>query len=153
MKVKRILFSVILFFIAFASLEAQIALAVAKNSNGSSIKYSLQVGATMEEACNKAQKDLEDQEMEDIYVLRSSENTGHNLKTGHYVLIISSRKNGGKFFVTYGLGASEKSKAEAIERAITHIKEWDLGYDESTHGYSIEKEGNIEDLYPKEEEN
>ncbi len=153
MKIKKISLSVILFFIAFTPLEAQVALAVAKNSNGSSTEYSMQVGTTIEEAYDKAQKALEEQELENIFILRSSENTGHDLKTGQYVLIISSRKNGGKFFVSYGLGVSEKSKAEAIERAIAHIKEWDLGYDEDKHGYSIEKEGNLEDLYPKEEEN
>jgi hypothetical protein len=152
MKIRRTLLGIFLILTASVSLNAQIALAVSKNSNGSSTEYSLQVGATMEEAYDKAQKAMEEQELENIFILRSSENTGHNLKTGQYVLIISSRKNGGKFFVSYGLGVSEKSKAEAIQRAITHIKEWDLGYDEDRHGYSIEKEGNLEDLYPKEED-
>jgi len=152
---KRIMKSVLLYFVLLVGIcntvDAQIALAVAKNDNGSSVKYSLMVGATLDEAYEKAQKDLEEQGFENIFVLRSSEETGHNLKSGNYVLIVSSRKNGGRFFVSYGLGVSEKSKAEAIQRAITHLKEWDLGY-EKDHGYSIEKEGTIEDFYPKEEE-
>jgi hypothetical protein len=149
---KSILLCFVLFVGIYSTSEAQIALAVSKNDNGSSVKYSIQVGATLKEAYEKAEKDLEEQGLENIYLLRSSEETGHDLKSGHYVLIISSRKNGGRFFVSYGLGVSEKSKAEAIQRAIVHLKEWDLGYDKDRHGYSIEKEGLIEDFYPKEDE-
>ena len=62
----------------------------------------------MEEAYANVQKDLEEQDFKNIFVLKSTENTGHDLKSGQYVLIISSRKNGGRFYVSYGLGVSEK---------------------------------------------
>lgn len=126
---------------------SQIALAVSKNDNGSSVKYSLQVGNTMEEAYSKAQAALEEQDLKNIFVLKSTENTGHNLKSGFYVLIISSRKIlGGKFFVSYGLGVSPNSRQEAINRAVEHLKEHDWGY-ENEYGYAFEKEGKIEDFY------
>ena len=126
---------------------SQIALAVSKNENGSSVKYSLQVGSTLDEAYAKAQKDLDDQNLKNIFVLKSTENTGHDLKSGYYVLIISSRKTlGGKFFVSYGLGVSQKSRQEAIDRAVVHLKEYDWGY-EKEDGYAFEKDGKIEDFY------
>jgi len=152
MKIKEIALCFALLLATFSTSNAQIALAVSKNDNGSSVKYSLKVGVTMDEAFASAQKDLEDQEFKNVYILRSTENTGHKSKSGHYVLIIASRKNGGRFFVSYGLGVSEKSSTEAEERAITHLKEWDLGYDKERHGYSIEKQGLVEDLFPSEEE-
>ncbi|MFN8258123.1 MAG: hypothetical protein U0W24_20705 [Bacteroidales bacterium] len=130
---------------------SQIALAVSKNENGSSVKYSLETGKTMDEAVTKAQKMLSEQGMQNIEVLRSTEETGHNLSSGFYVLIISSRKIlGGKFFISYGLGASAKSKEEAMQRALVHLKEYDWGY-ERNFGYAIEKEGTIENFYVKEE--
>lgn len=152
MKIFKIAICFILFFNIKSEVNAQLALAVAKNDNGSSVNYSLKTGNTLKEAYANAEKELEDEELQNIYVLRSSENTGHELKSGHYVLIVASRKNGGRFFVSYGLGVSEKSKAEAIERAIIHLKEWDLGFDKSRHSYSFEKEGKVEDLFPSEEE-
>jgi hypothetical protein len=151
MNLKVFIFSLILFLIFSPFSQAQVALAVSKNDNGSSVKYSLQVGLTLEEAYAKAQKDLEEQELKNIVVLKSTEETGHELNSGHYVLIIASRKNGGRFFVSYGLGVSPTSKQEATQRAITHLKEHDWGY-ENSYGYHIEKEGKVEDLYPSEEE-
>ena len=143
----------ILTFFLFTSSysSAQIALAVSKNDNGSSVKYSMKIGVNLDEAYANVQKDLEEQELKNIFVLKSTENTGHELKSGHYVLIISSRKNGGKFYVSYGLGVSSNSKQEAIQRAILHLKEHDWGYD-NKFGYAIEKEGMAEDLFPSEEE-
>lgn len=141
----------ILLLSVYWSSTAQIALAVSKNDNGSSTKYSLVVGETIDEALANAEKALEEQDLENIFVLRSTEDTGHNLRTGHYVLIISSRKNGGRFYVSYGLGASENSRQEAEKRAIIHLKEHDWGYDKK-FGHAIEKSGKIEDLFPSEEE-
>jgi|GEM_PF-6783853 hypothetical protein len=143
----------LLFFIGIISNAfSQIALAVSKNDNGSSVKYSLQLGSTLDDACAKAQADLESQGLKNVFVLKSTENTGHNLSTGFYVLIISSRKSpGGKFFISYGLGGSSISKEEAINNAVIHLKEHDWGY-ENNYAYAIEKEGRIENFYPKEED-
>ncbi|MBN2758698.1 MAG: hypothetical protein JXR51_16140 [Bacteroidales bacterium] len=129
---------------------SQMGLAVSKNENGSSVKYGLAVGADIKEAQTNAKKILEQEEASNIFILRSDENTGHELSSGNFVLILSSRKMLGKFFVSYGLGASEKSKEEALKKAIIHMKEWDFGYDDS-NGYSIVKEGKIEDLFPEED--
>ncbi len=130
-----------------SSAYSQIALAVSKNANGSSVKYSLELGSTMDEAYSKAQKVLEELDFKNVFVLKSTENTGHDLKSGFYVLIVSSRKSsGGKFFVSYGLGVSPNSKQEAIQRAILHLKENDWGY-ENGDPYAFEKEGKIEDFY------
>lgn len=146
------IFSLVILLAGQSAISAQIALAVSKNENGSSTHYSLKTGSTFEEAYANARKDLEEQELENIFVLRSTEKTGHELKTGHYVLLISSRKIAGKFFVTFGLGISENSKQEAIDRAVIHMKEYDWGYDKK-YGHAIEKEGKIEDLLAPKEEN
>ncbi len=134
-----------------ATTYAQMALAVSKNENGSTVKYSLQIGSTLDEAYAKAQSDLEEQDLKNVFVLKSTENTGHILKSGNYVLIVSSRKIlGGKFFVSYGLGVSPTSREEAIQRAIVHLKENDWGY-ENNFGFAIEKEGKIETFNIPEE--
>ena len=134
-----------------ATTYSQIAIAVSKNDNGSSVKYSLQLGSTMDEAYSKVQKELEEQNLKNIFVLKSTENTGHELKSGFYVLIVSSRKIlGGKFFVSYGLGVSPTSKQDAIQRAIVHLKEYDWGY-ENNFGFAFEKEGKIETFNMPEE--
>lgn len=152
MRFYAIIICLIIFLGGHSQISAQIALAVSKNENGSSTHYSLKTGATFKEAYSNARKDLEEQELENIFVLKSTEKTGHELKTGHYVLLISSRKIAGKFFVTYGLGISQDSKKEAIERAVVHMKEFDWGYD-IKYGHAIEKEGKIEDLLAPKEEN
>jgi hypothetical protein len=143
--------TIIVFLVSFTNIQAQLALAVAKNENGSSVKYSLKQGPSFEEAAKLAKKELEELEYKDIIVLKSDEKTGHELNKGFYVLLISSRKDySGKLFVSYGLGASANSKQEAIERAIVHMKEFDWGYD-SKYGNAIEKEGMIEKFYDSDE--
>jgi len=145
----------LLFIIAFVfqtiNVQAQMGLAVDKNNNGSSIKYAFETGSDVNDAIAKAVKVLEEQDAKNIFKLKSTEKTGHELREGHYVLILSSRKMSGKFFLSYGLGASKDSKEDAIKKAIVHLKEWDWGY-ENDFGYKIEKEGKIEDLFPAEEE-
>jgi len=151
MKSLIVIFSLLLLLNFNLASFSQIAIAVSKNENGSSVKYSLQVGETLDDAYAKAQADLESQELKNVFVLKSTENTGHDLKSGFYVLIISSRKIlGGKFFISYGLGVSPNSRQEAIQRAIVHLKESDWGY-ENNFGFAFEKEGRIEDLYITEE--
>jgi len=146
-----LLLFIVLFFNSNSNLNAQLALAVSKNENGSSIKYSLKLGSSREEAAALAQQELEDLSLQNIEVLRSTEKTGHELSKGFYILIISSRKNyAGKLFISYGLGASEISRKEALDRALVHIQEFDWGYDKK-NGFAIEKEGMIENFYPKEE--
>ncbi|MDF1548722.1 MAG: hypothetical protein P1P88_12940 [Bacteroidales bacterium] len=151
MKIKILVLGLLVFLLSGVHSYSQVALAVSKNENGSSVKYSLKTGATLEEAYTKVQKDLEEQDMKNIFVLKSTENTGHELKSGHYVMIISSRKNGGRFFVSYGLGVSPNSREEAEQRALVHLMEHDWGYDKNM-GHAIEKEGMLEDLTPSEEE-
>lgn len=152
MRLFLIVFLLLFFGAITTNSFSQIALAVSKNDNGSSVKYSIQLGSTLDDAYAKAQADLESQGLKNVFVLKSTENSGHNLSTGFYVLIISSRKSpGGKFFVSYGLGGSSISKQEAITRAVIHLKEHDWGY-ENNYAYAIEKEGRIENFYPKEEE-
>jgi hypothetical protein len=132
-------------------INAQMALAVSKNENGSSIKYSLKKGKSTEDARQQAFKELEDLMFTNIFHLKSEENTGHELNKGFYVLIVCSRKdNSGRYFFSYGLGLSQKSKAEALERAMVHLREFDWGY-QPRFGYAIEKEGMVESfgLEPK----
>lgn len=135
----------------FTNVNAQMALAVSINENGSSVKYAIEVASSIRDASNKAIKTLEAEEAKNIERRMSEGKSGHELKEGYYVLILASRKNGGKFFISYGLGASKVSHQDAEKKALIHLKEWDLGY-ENEFGYSIEKQGKIEDLFPSEEE-
>ncbi|MEN8119959.1 MAG: hypothetical protein ABFS35_06420 [Bacteroidota bacterium] len=132
-------------------LNAQIGLAVAKNDNGSTVKYALETGKDINEALNKAVKMLEDEGAKNVFKLKSTENTGHELNEGFYVIIFSSRKGGGRFFLSYGLGASKISKEDAIKKAVVHLKEFDWGY-ENSFGYKIAKEGKVEDLFIAKED-
>ena len=142
---------IVVFIFQSLNIHAQIGLAVVKNDNGSSVKYALETGNDIDEAIAKAVKALGAVDTKNIFKLKSTEQTGHELSEGFYVLLLTSRKIGGKFFLTYGLGASKVSKEEAIKRAVVHIKEFDWGY-ENDFGYKIEKEGKVEDLFIVEEE-
>ncbi len=148
--VMQLLF-IVVFILQTFNLSAQIGLAVAKNDNGSSVKYALETSTNVNDAIAKAVKVLEAEEVKNIFKLKSTEDTGHELNQGEYVLILSSRKISGKFFLSYGLGASKESKEDAIKKAIVHLKEFDWGY-ENDFGYKIEKEGKVEDLFTVEEE-
>ena len=145
----RLLFIAALVF-QFTNLKAQMGLAVDKNDNGSSVKYALETGNDVNEAIAKAVKTLETEGAKNIFKLKSTEDTGHELREGYYVLILVSRKAGGRFLLNYGLGGSKDSKEDAIKKAIIHLKEFYWGY-ENSFGYKIEKEGKIEDLFPVEE--
>ncbi len=148
--VMQLLF-IVVFILQTFNLSAQIGLAVAKNDNGSSVKYALETSTNVNDAIAKAVKVLEAEEVKNIFKLKSTEDTGHELNQGEYVLILSSRKISGKFFLSYGLGASKESKEDAIKKALVHLKEFDWGY-ENDFGYKIEKEGKVEDLFTVEEE-
>ncbi len=152
--IKSKIFSQLLIFllIFFASnVQAQMGIAVSINENGSSVKYALAVGSDLRDASTKAVKMLEAEDAENIERRMSEGKSGHELSEGYYVLILASRKNGGKFFLSYGLGGSKVSHQDAEKKALIHLKEWDLGY-KNDFGYSIEKKGKIEDLFPTEEE-
>lgn len=139
-----------LFLSSFAA-NAQMAIAVSKNNNGSSVKYAFETGKTIDEALKNAVDVLKEENAKNIFKLKSTEKTGHELHEGYYVIILSSRKISGRFFLSYGLGASKDSRQDAIKKAIVHLKEFDWGY-ENNMGYKIEKEGKIEDLFAVEEE-
>jgi len=152
----RLTFLTIMLFILSTNIKvfSQMGIVVSKNEYGSSVKYAFEVGKTIKEAQEKAKKTLlnakEPVKEETIYNLFSDEKTGHELNKGYYVLILSSRKMlGNHLRVSYGLGGGN-SKGEAIRRAVIHMKEHDYGY-KSEQGYSIVKEGKIEDLFPKED--
>jgi len=146
----QLFFTLVIIF-QIVSVKAQLGLVVDKNDNGSSIKYALETGSDVKEAIANAVIKLEAEDAKNIFKLRSYEETGHQLHEGYYVLILASRKNGGRFFLSYGLGASKVSAQDAEKKAVIHLKEWDLGY-KNDFGYSIEKEGKIEDLFTEEKE-
>ena len=149
MKILNILLTIL--FFGFINVQAQIALAVEKNDNGSTIKYAIGTGSSINEALQNAYKTLKDSSDNGFIVkMKSEKETGHELNKGFYALIRCSRKSGGKFLLTYGLGASQTSKEEAVKRALIHLKEFDWGFD-NKYGYAIVKDGKIEDLFPAEE--
>ena len=83
--IMQLLFIVVFVFQIF-NLNAQIGIAVAKNDNGSSVKYVLETGSNVNDAIAKAVKVLEAEEAKNIFKLKSTENTGHELNEGFYVL-------------------------------------------------------------------
>ncbi|MCF6243197.1 MAG: hypothetical protein L3J74_17900 [Bacteroidales bacterium] len=128
------------------SAQAQIALAVEKNDNGSSIKYAIRSGKDLNDALQNAYQALKDTGATGMIVkMKQEADCGHELNMGYYVLIRCDRKSGGRFLLTYGLGAG-KTRAEAIKRALIHLKEFDWGF-EDRFGYDIIKEGKVEDLF------
>ncbi len=143
MKIVTFLFAVL--FIS-STAQAQIGLAVEKNDNGSSIKYAIRSGKDLNDALQNAYQALKDTGATGMIVkMKQEADCGHELNKGYYVLIRCDRKSGGRFLLTYGLGAG-KTKAEATKRALTHLKEFDWGF-EDRFGYDIIKEGKIEDLF------
>jgi len=147
MKIFSTLF--IVFFFSL-SVSAQIGLAVEKNDNGSSVKYAIGTGKDLNEALQNAYNTLKEDDAKGMIVkMKQEADCGHNLNKGYYVLIRCDRKQGGRFMLTYGLGAAA-TKEEAVKRALIHLKEFDWGY-EDKYGYNIVEEGNITDLFQKEE--
>ena len=146
MKFLSILFASLL--ISSINISAQIALAVEKNENGSSVKYAIRTGKDLNEALQNAYQALKDTGATGMIVkMKPEADCGQNLNKGYYVLIRCNRKSGGRFLLTYGLGAGE-NREEAIKRALIHLKEFDWGY-EDKYGYGIVEEGKVEDLFQK----
>jgi hypothetical protein len=143
---KSLLVLFVLFFVNIFSIQAQIALAVEKNDNGSSIKYAIRSGKDLNDALQNAYQALKDTGATGIIVkMKQEADCGHELNKGYYVLIRCDRKSGGRFLLTYGLGAGA-TREEALKRALIHLKEFDWGY-EDKYGYGIVQEGKVEDLF------
>lgn len=142
----KILIILLAVFSTSVSIEAQIALAVEKNDIGSTIKYAIRSGKDLNDALQNAYQALKDSGATgQIVKMKQEADCGHELNKGYYVLIRCVRKPGGRFLLTYGLGAAS-SRKEALNRALIHLKEFDWGY-EDKYGYSIVKEGKVEDLF------
>jgi hypothetical protein len=142
----KVLSFLITFFLISFSTQAQIALAVEKNDNGSSVKYAIRSGKDLNDALQNAYQALKDTGATGMIVkMKQEADCGHELNKGYYVLIRCDRKSGGRFLLTYGLGAGS-TREEALKRALIHLKEFDWGY-EDKYGYGIVKEGKVEDLF------
>lgn len=132
----------LLVFIFFSSMsvQAQLGFAVAKNRSGSSLDYALIFNEGYQSEY-LAKLDLKEKGFQRVYNLNGGSERGHNLRSGHYVVIKAVRKNYlGKKIISYGMGASDNSAEEAKRRAISNLKQYDWAWKE-VHGYSIIEEG------------
>ena len=114
--------------------QAQIAIAVAKDANGSSIHWSMAWNLSYGTE-SKAKQKLKDQGHKDVHALRGGTKCGHDLKSGFWVVVEARRKRyDGKIIVSYGMGASANSYKEAESRAVANLRQHDWNWDK-TDGY------------------
>ncbi len=137
---KSILALVIISFIAYKKSNAQIAIAVAKDTKGSSLEWSI-VWNSGYNTEGQAIKSLENKGYEKVSVLTGGESRGHKLKSGYWVVVQGSRTSyKGDKIISFGMGASESSYGEAEERAVSNLKQYDWSWKDSD-GYKISKKG------------
>lgn len=124
------------------SLRAQLGFTVAKSKIGSSLEYALVFNEGYQSEY-LAKKSLKSKGYQRVYNLNGGSKRGHNLKSGFYVVIKAQRKSYlGKRIVSYGLGASEKGYQDALNKAISNLRQYDWAWRES-HGYEEIERGSF----------
>lgn len=122
------------------STTAQIGIAVAKDRNGSSVKWQLAYNHETKTE-NVARQQLKSKGYEKVYNLTGGKLRGHNLTGGYWVVVKANRKNyNGTVITSFGLGASSSSYSEAEERALSNLSQYDWSWKQSD-GYVIAKKG------------
>lgn len=138
--IKQIGFTILVSIISLAPVKGQLGFAVAKCKIGSSLDYALVFNQGYETEY-EAKRNLKEKGFKRVYNLNGGTQRGHNLEKGFYVVIRAKRKNyRGKEIVSYGLGASAKHHAEAEQRAISNLQQYDWAW-KKAHGFTIVEQG------------
>ena len=121
-------------------INAQIGIAVAKDDNGSSLKWQIAWNNGYKTEATAKQK-LKDKGYKKVYTLTGGESRGHKLTSGYWVVVEAHRINYKEVPITsFGLGASKNSFAEAEKSAISNLSQYDWSWKKSD-GHSISKKG------------
>ena len=140
MKNKIISLIAVLTFAAGYSAHAQIAIAVAKDENRSTIHWQLVWNAGYKTESIAKQK-LRDMGYENVFTLTGGKDCGHNLTSGYWVIVETTFKMyDGKMKTSYGLGASSHSYSEAENRAVKNLSIHDWSWSKK-HGYQVIERG------------
>lgn len=110
------------------NIEAQIGIAVAKDENGSSVKWNVvwNQGYKTESIARQQLKDLG---YTKVYTLTGGEKRGYKLESGYWVVVEARRKRyDGKMITSFGLGASATSYSEAEQRAVSNLSQYDWSW-------------------------
>ncbi len=122
--------------------DAQIAIAVAHDDNGSSIHWQVAWNRGWETE-SVAKKMLTDMGYKNVYTLTGGEKRGHNLTTGYWVVVEAKHKiYDGTTKTSYGLGASLSSYTEAEVRAVSNLSQYDASW-KISDGYIVSKKGTL----------
>lgn len=139
-KIKIILSSIILGLLGVYEANAQIGIAVAKDEKGSSLEWSV-VWNKGYQTESIAIQNLRDKGYKKVFSLTGGEKRGHKLESGYWVVVEATHKiYDGSLKTSFGLGASSSSYAEAEERAVSNLSQYDWSWKKS-NGYSISKKG------------
>ncbi|NOR28211.1 MAG: hypothetical protein GQ540_06755 [Lutibacter sp.] len=122
------------------TLHAQIGIAVAKDDNGSSLKWQIAWNNGYKTEATAKQK-LKDKGFKKVYTLTGGESRGHKLTSGYWVVVEAHRTNyKGIAITSFGLGASKNSFAEAEKRAVSNLSQYDWSWKKSDD-FSVSKKG------------
>jgi len=118
-----------------------LAFAVAKDDKGSSKGWQITWGKG-KYAKSKVKRALKSKGFSKIIFQSAHEEYGHLLNRGFWVVVKSERTaaNGGKKFVSYGMGADTGNYANAEKKALLNLKKYDPQWEES-YGYKVSKSG------------
>lgn len=134
------LFYLILGFFGVLEVNAQIGIAVAKDEKGSSLEWNV-VWNKGYQTESIAIQNLRDKGYKKVFSLTGGEKRGHKLQSGYWVVVEATHKiYDGTLKTSFGLGASSSSYAEAEERAVSNLSQYDWSWKKS-NGYTISKKG------------
>lgn len=127
-----------------ATAHAQIGIAVAKDDDESSIAYRYVYGnfSSSSQAESEARRQLKRRGYDEVSTLTGGRAAGHDLKSAVFVIVKTSYRNyAGRTRISYGLGASDRSYAEAEARALKNLATYDWTWSRRKHGYDVIEKG------------
>lgn len=124
------------------NVNAQLGFAVAKDENGSSIRWKIAfVQGNIFERGRTAVRRLESEGYKKVYNQTGSDKYGHDVATGYWVVVVAEHKiYDGSYKRSYGMGASSNSYSEAEKRATVNLSTYDWSWNRS-NGYKVDRRG------------
>ncbi|MCH8558633.1 MAG: hypothetical protein LAT84_12460 [Balneolia bacterium] len=125
-----------------AEANAQIAIAVAKDDNGSAIEWRVSTNGGSAWSTERAAREaLESRGYRNVVGQAGGASRGHDLQSGYWVVVeTNARMSDGRTIRSFGLGASSRSYSEAEERALSNLVQYFWSWRES-HGYRVNDRG------------
>jgi|GEM_PF-3099261 len=138
---KASLLLLIITIISCLRVQAQICFAVAKDENGSSIKWEVAMNkGYLSDTEYAAMQALKNAGYKNITTL-TCPSCGHNLKSGYWVVVEKTYKRyDNKMITAFGMGASSNSIIEAEENAVKNMVMY-CGSLNKSDGHTISEKG------------